>query len=391
MIPEKRDAHPAPRARVGRRSHRAAGLPPLTLTPIVEPSARTADGAVWRAIRRAGQAVVDAVRGPALADAPPDDIVEAVDVLTEAIRLAERGESPTLNELATTARAHRLLAEMRRALLGELETVSDLVTPADVLRVMRAIDRVERIVELDCTQRFTGRLTAPDGPALVVEVAHDMRSPLASILFLVETLRSGQSGTLTSVQERQLGLVYSAAFGLSSLACDVVDLARGGDRLLDAAPVPFSLLEIFNGVRDITLPIAEEKGLGIRLLAPEADWRMGCPAALHRVLLNLTTNALKFTSEGGVEVTGRQMSRTAVEFSVSDTGKGIPTEVVSVLFDAFRGDRRRGASRFSSAGLGLSICRKLVQRMGGELEAESRPDTGTRISFTLELPLAPRL
>jgi signal transduction histidine kinase len=346
---------------------------------------------MWRAHRRAAQGVADSARAPSLADAAPDQLVESLDLLCAAIRQAVRDETPDLSALSSATRAHRLLGELRRALLAELESVSDLVSPAEVVRIIRAIDRVERRVEQDSTQRFTGRLTAPDGPTLVVEVAHDMRSPLASILFLVETLRGGQSGPLTPVQERQLGLVYSAAFGLSSLACDVVDLARGGERLLEASPVPFSLLEIFNGVRDITQPIAEEKGLTVRLLAPEADWRMGCPAALHRVLLNLTTNALKFTSEGGVEVTGRQVSRTSVEFSVVDTGRGIPTEVVSALFDAFRSDRRRDTCRFSSAGLGLSICRKLVQRMGGELTAESRPDIGTRMAFTLELPLAPRL
>src|SRR5215208_2369678 len=117
--------------------------------------------------------------------------------------------------------------------------------------------------------------------------------------------------------------------------------------------------------------MAEEKGVGVRRAPPGSAWRIGCPAALHRVLLNLTTNALKFTNEGHVEVSAKQISRHAVEFSVTDTGRGIPPKVMESLCDAFRPARRRGAHVFSSAGLGLSICRKLVTSMGGELRADS--------------------
>ena len=90
-------------------------------------------------------------------------------------------------------------------------------------------------------------------------------------------------------------------------------------------------------------------------------------------------------------MTGRQISRNAIEFSVTDTGRGIPPKVLDSLCDPFRPGRKRGANVFSSAGLGLSICRKLVSGMGGELRAESGPDAGARFFFTLELPAAPRL
>src|SRR5262249_33502965 len=154
----------------------------------------------------------------------------------------------------------------------------------------------------DWAQHFADRLSGPDGMDLVVEVAHDLRSPLTSILFLSETLQRARSGPINAVQERQLGLIYSAAFGLSSMASDVIELARGGDRLVDLDPLPFSVADIFESVRDIVQPIAEEKGLQVALHFPELDFRVGYPVALSRVLLNLTTNALKFTSEGLVEV-----------------------------------------------------------------------------------------
>src|SRR5690606_34479880 len=164
------------------------------------------------------------------------------------------------------------------------------------------MERIARALEPDWAQHLADRLSGPDGLELVVEVAHDLRSPLTSILFLAETLQRGRSGPVNEVQERQLGLIYSAAFGLSAMASDVIELARGGDRLASAEPVPFSVADVIHSVRDIVQPMAEEKGLAVVIHTPDSDFRVGHPGALNRVLLNLTTNALKFTSEGQVEV-----------------------------------------------------------------------------------------
>jgi signal transduction histidine kinase len=242
----------------------------------------------------------------------------------------------------------------------------------------------------DVAEGFTRRLGGPDALQLIIEVAHDMRSPLGSILFLAERLRSMQSGPLTPVQERQIGLIYSAAFGLSALAGDVIELARGGEGLVHQRPVPFSIADVMQSVRAIVQPIAEEKGLAIRVVPPPADSRVGQPAALNRVLLNLTTNALKFTSVGSVEVVATQRSRTRVEFTVQDTGRGIPDEVMSTLFDPFRRRDQSGAVTFSSAGLGLAISRQLVDALGGDLSVTTS-GAGTRFSFEIELPLAQKL
>jgi signal transduction histidine kinase len=251
-----------------------------------------------------------------------------------------------------------------------------------------AIEQVGQRLEADWSQHFSDRLSGPDGLELVVEVAHDLRSPLTSILFLAETLQRARSGPVNPVQERQLGLIYSAAFGLSSVASDVIELARGGDRLVDLDPIPFSVTDILESVRDIVQPIAEEKSLSVQLTTPEADFRIGHPVALSRVLLNLTTNALKFTAEGFVEVTARETGPRAVEFSVRDTGRGIPPQSMATLYEPFRRRQKPGEYAFSGSGLGLSICRKLVEAMGSALEVETAPGYGTRFHFVLDLPLA---
>ena len=116
--------------------------------------------------------------------------------------------------------------------------------------------------------------------------------------------------------------------------------------------------------------------------------------ALSRVLLNLTTNALKFTDEGFVSITGKAVGLTGVEFSVRDTGHGISKEALANLYHPFQHSRvRRGRSsyHFSGTGLGLAMCRKLVGAMGSELKCESRPDWGTRFHFTVELPIVNRI
>jgi signal transduction histidine kinase len=165
--------------------------------------------------------------------------------------------------------------------------------------------------------------------------------------------------------------------------------------LVEQKPVPFSVRGVLEAVHDIVRPIAEEKQLAVRLSPPSIDERLGHPVALSRVLLNLTTNALKFTSQGSVEIRAQDVGPDQVEFSVVDTGKGIDTSIMPTLFDPVRRARRSGeheeyvAKLFSQTGLGLTICRKLVATMGSELEVESRVGWGTRFHFTLGLANRP--
>lgn len=249
----------------------------------------------------------------------------------------------------------------------------------------RVSDRMDQSADLS---DFTNALSGTDGLELVVEVAHDLRSPLTSILFLAETLAKGQSGPVSQLQLRQLGLIYSAALGLSTMASNVMEIARGGTRLAEEEPSPFSISETFESVRDIVQPMAEEKGLSVRLLPPASDRRLGSPQALSRVLLNLTTNAIKFTEDGFVELTGEATSLTSILFSVRDTGNGIPPNALETLYDPFRRTPRNDRYAFSSTGLGLALCRRLIAAMGSELQVESRPGWGTCFSFDLDLPPA---
>lgn len=265
---------------------------------------------------------------------------------------------------------------------------ADTPVPASPLRAMRyllALDGVAVALEREPTQQFASKLAGPDAEELLLEVAHDIRSPLTSILLLADNLRLGRSGPVTDLQTRQLGLIYSAAVGLSGLADDALSLCRDPDAQAEDATSAFSVIELLERVRDIARPIAEVKRLILHVRAPSVDSRLGRPLALRRALLNLTTNALKFTRDGLVQIAARETTGNKVEFSVRDTGPGIGEAGAETLFQPFRRSARTGGYWFSSTGMGLAATRRLVESMGSALRYDTRPGRGTRFWFELEL------
>ena len=280
--------------------------------------------------------------------------------------------------------ARRMLAGMRRALLAQARVGALAAEPT--VQLLDALETLRAELDKHAGHRFSSRLGGMGGLELIVDVAHDMRSPLGSILFLAEQMRRGQSGPVSPLQERQLGLIYGAAFGLSTMASDVMDLARGGEKLVQQEPRPFLLQSVFQQVHDVVRPMAEERGLDLRFETSVTDARVGHGPAVQRVLLNLVINALKFTAAGEVTVIVTSLAASRLRFEVRDTGRGIPECVLGTLFDAFRRRLKPGQYVFSSAGLGLSICQNLVRAMGSELLVESTTEVGSCFQFELDLP-----
>lgn len=283
-----------------------------------------------------------------------------------------------------------LLDALETEMLALPASVAD---PAAVLRGLRALARYRDSLPSapsgrDSHSDLPSRMLGPDAFTLLVEVAHDFRSPLTSILFLAETLRDGHSGAVNDLQRSQLGLMYSAAFGLANVASDVIDLARRGRDLVDEDPSPYAFAEVFRNVERMISPMVEEKGLELRINIPAHGHSRGHPHALARVVLNLTTNALKFTDEGYVEIGVTQLPQGRVEYYVKDTGRGIPEDRQSELFEPFKKRRghQDGGEFFSGSGVGLSIARRLVEAMGGTLEFTTSDADGTRFHFVLPPP-----
>lgn len=283
--------------------------------------------------------------------------------------------------------AQEYIDRLRSHLVGELAG-SEQLDGRDVVRVMSLLEELSEAWKGTDRGKFMSCLTGSESSSAVVAIAHDMRSPLSSILILVESLRRGPHSVGTAIRERQLGLIYGAAHGLATLAADLIDAARGAEHLDDEAR-PFSIVETMHLVDAIVKPIAEEKGLELHIEYPAGlEARLGHAAALHRVLLNLTSNALRYTETGSVSLGCRETSATGIEFWVKDTGGGLPPGVQTTLFDAFRPEPI--ALRFSSSGLGLATVRALLCAMGASLSVETSPQRGTKLSFELELERSPR-
>lgn len=322
--------------------------------------------------------------------APASSAFEKRDMLTvlaDTIAACAAGGAPReLAAFAWTPEAPPLLDALRRELLtGRARRQWN---DAELLSVILGIEQLREALDDDVSVRFGEQFAGKDAQQRLIELAHDMRSPLGAILMLVERLQHGHNGPVTAAQQRHLALVYSAAFGLSGMANDLMDLARGGARLLGESPRPFSVGELLRKLRDVLQPLAEERAVSLRFSSPPGDKRVGQVSALHRVLLNLATNALKFTTVGSVTVLVQQeQSPDVLTFIVEDTGSGMPESEVAEIFGPVIDESRSPPKPINSGGLGLAICQKLITAMGGSMRVESRVDHGTRISFSLALPV----
>jgi signal transduction histidine kinase len=214
---------------------------------------------------------------------------------------------------------------------------------------------------------------------LVAWASHDLRAPLASMQAMIEALEDG-----LAEPERYLPAMREQIQTLGRLVDDLFELARidTGALTLDIREAPLSGL-VAACLRGVEAEAAA-KHIALRALVEDGVPPVRCaPDKVERVLLNLLTNALRHTpSDGSVAVLVEPLAE-EVRVTVEDTGEGIPAEHEKRVFDRFwRGDRARTPGR-AGAGLGLAIARGLVEAQGGRIWAESRPEGGARVSFTL--------
>jgi signal transduction histidine kinase len=319
-----------------------------------------------------------------------EEVRERLGIILRAAETGAREDWPPEmgNELAKDrSLVRRLLEPLRLEILRASHDWGSDLEPSDYLTALQRLEMVRRSSLPPEAQEFSSRLTDPDGFELLVEVAHDLRSPLTSITFMAETLRAGYSGELTELQRDQLSLIWSAAFGMMSVFSDLMDLAKERAHMFEDSPGPFSISGVFEELRQMVEPMVVVKGIDLRLEPPLHEGVIGHRLALFRVLLNLTTNAIKFTEEGFVEVAAKTMDRDRVEFSVRDTGRAIAPEAQETLFEPFKKAKDRRGYFFSGSGLGLSIARRYLRSMSSDLKYETKPGWGTRFHF--ELHLAP--
>jgi signal transduction histidine kinase len=220
----------------------------------------------------------------------------------------------------------------------------------------------------------------------LASVSHDIRTPLQTITMMAEILcRVAEKPDLTTQIPDVAHRLQANARALADLVGDVLDLAR-----LDAAQgkfqtTEFSLNDLLAEEATLVRPLAEAKGLWLKLEMPEVTFRLRSDRMkLVRIMANLLGNAIKYTNSGGVTLTASGEPDGTALICVSDTGVGIAPEQAERIFDEFVQLQNPERDRRKGHGLGLAICRQLVEILSGSITIKSQPGHGSR--FTVRLP-----
>jgi PAS domain S-box-containing protein len=223
----------------------------------------------------------------------------------------------------------------------------------------------------------------------LANMSHEIRTPMNGILGMAALLKKTD---LTKSQQNYLHLIQESAQNLLVIINDILDIAKIESGKLRFEQIAFNVNEILHSAQQSLIYKAEEKDifLHLKLLPITNPVVTGDPYRLNQILINLLSNAIKFTEVGKVELTAVVAAETAQEYtlriSVKDTGIGIAPGKLNSVFESFTQAYIDTTRKYGGTGLGLTICKNLIEMQGGRIWAESEPGTGSTFSFEITYP-----
>jgi signal transduction histidine kinase len=219
----------------------------------------------------------------------------------------------------------------------------------------------------------------------VTTVSHELRTPLSSILLASELLLDEISGKINEEQKKQLGIINLSCQNLLRLINNVLSLAKINAGELDINLTEIDLKKLIDTVLKEISPLAHEKGLHLQSSLYKIPVIMSDGDKIRQVLLNILSNAIKFTHFGGrIDIFAKiPEDPKMVEISIADNGIGIPNDALNSIFEEYRQVKDTENRNGEGVGLGLSITKKLVRLLGGEIWVRSKLKEGSVFSFSL--------
>jgi signal transduction histidine kinase/CheY-like chemotaxis protein len=217
-------------------------------------------------------------------------------------------------------------------------------------------------------------------------MTHEFRTPVNSIQALARMLLDRSQSELTEEQERQVQFILRASDSLSELVNDLLDLAKVEAGKIEVSPVEFDVDHLFGALRGMLRPLLVNES--VKLVFEEGEARRVLrtdEGKVSQILRNFVSNALKFTERGEVRLSARANDDETITFSVRDTGIGIAPEHHERIFQEFAQIDNPIQRRVRGTGLGLPLCRRLAELLGGHVSVESEPGVGS--TFTATIPI----